>query len=345
MSGNINEVSAGPEGSPQPQQPHDADAQPPAPAVPQQAAQPYQAQSPYARQPVVPGQPNPYGRLVPGYYPQPAAPSGKATAALVCGILAILFSASLLPGIILGIVAIVLASKAVKESGKNGKTTGGKVCGIVGIVFSVLAFLMYLIIGFGAIMYAASNADSISSSYLDTPRSSAPMTSEGDQKAEPAVQAELDKLKNKDTAVVQALAEKLDKGFKDSSNYSLTELGVDPASFAQWMLADFTYQLDGVYTYDDGTGSAYADVTVRDPYALATAFMEEAQAFVDSPEASTLDEAAMKIKLGELYQAAMNKSTAMTDNYVSFDLVQKDGAWAVDQDSWASEVDYLFGIY
>ena len=84
---------------------------------------------------------------------------------------------------------------------------------------------------------------------------------------------------------------------------------------------------------------------MRDPYALATAFMEEAQAFVDSPEASTLDEAAMKVKLGELYQAAMNKSTSMTDNYVSFDLVQKDGAWAVDQESWASEVDYLFGIY
>ena len=64
----------------------------------------------------------------------------------MCGILAILFSASILFGIALGIVAIVLAGQAVKQAGRDGRATGGKVCGIVGIVLSVLAFVLYVVI-------------------------------------------------------------------------------------------------------------------------------------------------------------------------------------------------------
>ena len=42
---------------------------------------------------------------------------------------------------------------------------------------------------------------------------------------------------------------------------------------------------------------------------------------------------------------AMAKSTAMTDSYVSINLVKKDEAWTVDQDAWLHELDYLFDLY
>lgn len=200
-------------------------------------------------------------------------PSRKATAALICGILAILLSASILPGIILGVVAIVLASKAAKESGKSGKITGGKVCGIIGIVIALIAFVLYLVIGFSALMYAPSYTESISDSSLGRSSGNMSMTVGDKQKAEEAVQAELEKLKNKEAAMVQMLAGKLDAGLKGSSGYSLTELGVDPVSFAQWMLADFVYQLNDVSLYEKGTGSAYAKVTMRDPSVFATIFI------------------------------------------------------------------------
>lgn len=276
---------------------------------------------------------------------QPVASSGKAMAALICGIFAILFSVSIVPSLILGVVAIVLASKAAKESGKNSKTTGGKVCGIIGIVFSLIVVILYLVIGLSAFMYTASDTELISESSIDISSNNMSTTVEDKRKAEEAVQAELEKLKSKDAATVQMLAGKLDAGLKNSSGYRLTELGVDPVSFAQWMLADFVYQLDEVSLYENGTGSAYAKVTMRDPYVFATTFMEETKAWIDSSQATTTDDEAMRVKLGELYRMAMAKSTAMTDSYVSINLVKKDEAWTVDQDAWLHELDYLFDLY
>lgn len=304
------------------------------------------------------GQPQAPGQQPVGSY-QPPTPqtSGKAIGALVCGIAAILFSTLPLIGIILGVVAIVLASKAVKEAGKDGKATGGKVCGILGIVFSVLAFVLYLVLGIGLMAYVNSYSEvepySGSSTTLPSvPESSAPSTSspsvspsEGEADIEAAVAVELDKLKNKDAEVVQKLAVELDEGLADSAGYGLTDLGVDPKLFAEWMLVDLDYKLDGAYDNGDGTATAYADVTLRDSFAFATTFMDDAQAAIDAGEMEGMDEAAAKAKLGELYTAAMEKSTGMTTDYVSFDLVKSGDTWKVDQESLNEELDYLFGLY
>ena len=322
---------------PTPTAPSAASPTPPPPPAPgqDQPAQPYQ--------PVAPGQPvNPYGQPAPGYYQQPAK-SGKATGALVCGIFAILLAWAPLFGIILGIVAIVLAVKAVKEAGKDGKATGGKVCGIIGIVLSVLSFILYLVIGFGAMAYIAANPGSVTvvdnAPYSDS--NSGLAATEDEKQAEAVAQAELDKLKNQDPAFVQQLAAQLDAEFADSAGYSLAELGVDPVAFVQWLLAD--YQLDGTYTSSDGTGTTYADVTMRDVYAFAGAFMTDATAFSRSTEAGSMDEAAVKAKLGELFNAAMEKTTDTTETYIGVDLVKQGDAWVVDEESWSDETELLFG--
>lgn len=59
--------------------------------------------------------------------------------ALVCGILSLVIPS--IPGIILGIIAVILASRAQKE-GPNGKATAAKVCGSIGIVMSALTFAL-----------------------------------------------------------------------------------------------------------------------------------------------------------------------------------------------------------
>ena len=334
---------------PTPTAPPAASPTPPPPPAPgqDQPAQPYQPAAPYGQpqQPVAPGQPfNPYGQPAPGYYQQPAK-SGKATGALVCGIFAILLAWAPLFGIILGIVAIVLAVKAVKEAGKDGKATGGKVCGIIGIVLSVLSFILYLVIGFGAMAYIAANPGSVTvvdnAPYSDS--NSGLAATEDEKQAEAVAQAELDKLKNQDPAFVQQLAAQIDAGFADSAGYSLAELGVDPVAFVQWLLADFDYQLDGTYTSSDGTGTTYADVTMRDVYAFAGAFMTDATAFSRSTEAGSMDEAAVKAKLGELFNAAMEKTTDTTETYIGVDLVKQGDAWVVDEESWSDETELLFG--
>ena len=68
------------------------------------------------------------------------------------------------------------------------------------------------------------------------------------------------------------------------------------------------------------------------------------QAAIDAGDLQSLDEAGAKVLLGELYQAAMDKTTAMTTDYVSLEVVKNGDSWQVDEDSWSDELDYLFGL-
>ena len=274
--------------------------------------------------------------------PMPMASSGKATGAVVCGVLAILLSWMPLVGIVLGIVAIVLAGKAVKEAGKNGKTSGGKVCGIVGIVLSVLAVFAYIAMGLGLLLYAASSEQVViteGDSAMEAP------ATEDESQMEAVAAAAYDQLKNKDAAAVQQIAADLDAGFEDALEGGLTELGVEPAAFAEWLLEGFSYELDGAYANSDGTGTVYANVTMRDAFVFAEAFLADAQAAVDAGELQGLDEAGAKARLGEIFQAAMDKPIETTEVYSSLELVKLGDSWSVDPESWSDEMEYLLGVY
>lgn len=78
---------------------------------------------------------------------RPSTASGKAIGALVCGVLAILTCETVVFGIILGIVAIVLAGSAIREWGSDGKAVAGRICGIIGLVLSTLCLVSYLVLG------------------------------------------------------------------------------------------------------------------------------------------------------------------------------------------------------
>lgn len=291
------------------------------------------------------------------YPPPPVAPAyaqksnGKAIGALICGILAILFSWLPLLGIILGIVAIVLASKSAKQFGRDGKATGGKVCGIVGIVFAVLGFIFWGMVSCAVISSMDDYADTgyreldavINSG--DSGSVSTDLT-EAEQQAEAAATAELDKLVNQDEATVQYLASELDEGFTEAMDVSHTDLGIDPADLARWMLTDLTYTPDGVYVYEeDGEGTMYADIEMRDSYAFMLNFYDKVNALNSSEEVKTMTEDEAKARIGELYYEAMDETTDMTTYYATVDLVKEGDQWVVDQDSWEEELDYMFGIY
>lgn len=318
---------------------------PPQPSVsgvqqPGSYAQPAQ---PYGQPQVPNAQPSPY------YQPMAPRSSGKAVGALICGILAILFAWLPLIGVILGVVAIVLAVQSVKQAGKDGKATGGKVCGIVGIVLSVLSFFVWMALGLGLMAYIA--AESYDSAYSGS-SSVAPLESgsgsssatESEQNIEAAVATQLDKLKAKDSSIVLQLASDADEALEGSLDIAFSDLGIDPALFVDWALTDFDYELDEVFDYGDGTGIVYVDLTLRDTMAFATTFMNDVQAAIDAGEMQSLDEAGSKALLGELYSAAMGKTTSMTTSYISLDMLQEGSTWKIDDDSWETNLDYLFGL-
>ena len=292
-----------------------------------------------------------------GAYPPPPAPnysapsSGKATGALICGILAIVFSFIPIVGIILGIVAIVLASKAVKFAGKSGKTTGGKVCGIIGIVFSVLWAIFSFVLTMGII----GGINAYESDYVpsaDVPTTSSPLAEDmgaEEQAIADLVSAELDKYKNADSAALSALGAEYDDEDLvtiDGVDMSLSDLGIDPNEVAAWATTDFDYSIDSVYIDSDGaTATVYVDTTERDFFEMGMLFNDLLNEYVSSGAADAADLETAKAKVGELYAQAMAESTAMTDYYAAFDIVNEGGTWRILEDSLEEELDYVFSTF
>lgn len=295
-----------------------------------------------------------------GYVGAPA-PSGKATAAVVVGVLSIVFSGPIL-GLILGIVAIILGNAAVRESGKSGKTTAARVCGIIGIVLSVIFTIVMTVSIVGAINYAqthpegssfsysydsdsgfsssdsgSSSSDSGSSSSSDSGNSwytDADSAALGD-----AMKVELDKIKNKDPQVMQKIASDADQAMKENVGYSLTELGVDPMDYANWAVGQFSYSQDGAYALSDGTGSAYADAKAPDVYTFASTFSTDVTNRANAEGGKVAPDVG-----GQIFRDAMSKTTQPRDYYIMFTFSKQGDKWVVDQSSVDGEIDYMFGL-
>ena len=295
-----------------------------------------------------------------GYQP-PQQSSGKAIAALVCGILAILFCWTIVPSVILGIVAIVLAGKAIKETGKDGKTTGAKVCGIVGIVFSVLTLIAVILFGM-LVGYAVNQADqrgSFAADSLDelgisevTPRSDQGVDSTvleaNEQAALDVATAEMDKLVAKDSAMVQEMARELDDELRDSTEYlvggngiSFADAGVDAQALAQWMLDDMTYTVDEVYAYTAGNeADVYLTIDMRDVNAFSALYREKLDAALRGVSGVTKEQAVSAVSSS--LNAAMTECTDRTAVSYYIEVEQKGGSWAADHDWYDDLVEYCF---
>ena len=85
--------------------------------------------------------------------------NGKATAALVLGIISLIGICIPIAGIICGIIAIILAVMAKKEGSTDGKQKAGMILGIIGIVISIIMW-----IGYAVILAGSGILDQISSS-------------------------------------------------------------------------------------------------------------------------------------------------------------------------------------
>jgi len=88
--------------------------------------------------------PNPHGSPPPhppyGYGGPPPG-DGKATAAMVCGIVSVSLVFFYGAGLIPGIIGLVLAGMAKKEGFVGGKLTAGLVLSIIGLSLSALIFM------------------------------------------------------------------------------------------------------------------------------------------------------------------------------------------------------------
>ena len=74
--------------------------------------------------------------------------TGKATAALVLGIIGVI-GAFLFPivGLVCSIIALVMASQAKNQGYVGGAAKAGKILGIIGIILAAFVFVLALVVG------------------------------------------------------------------------------------------------------------------------------------------------------------------------------------------------------
>ena len=88
--------------------------------------------------------------------PNPAYNPGNsdATASLIMGIISIVMCSSSLLALGLGIAAIVLANKAIRQGAVGGNASAGRICGIIGICLSSISTIYYIVMFFVGIVTA-----------------------------------------------------------------------------------------------------------------------------------------------------------------------------------------------
>jgi len=344
----------------QPVPPYQGDATqaaPPYQGDPTQQVPPYQG-DPTQGVPPYQGQPQAYGQPMnpnQGMYAEKPE-SGKATAALVCGIASILIP---FLGLILGIVAIVLGVQYTNKYGKDGKATGGKITGAVGIVLTILYTV--LTIAFGAFIFAVVdeydkydydyNYNYNSQSEPDEPALNAERIENQEALDKEAVEdlsgEYLAELMVLDDAEIDEIAQFLDVAMTeqlndDGYNYSLKDMGIDSREFAEWWVADRSYTITDSYVYGD-EAFVSADVTCTDMLEFSRLLLESYGELSDPSVASSIKTEADALNwVGDKMKDAM-KDTGTTTQYVSLDFDRVGGEWVLDEDSYYNALEIIYG--
>ena len=314
----------------QPAPPAGAPQQPASPYATAQPASPYDAPpqpaSPYGAVPQQPGvaeqgAQQSYGApsVQSGVRPYAAPSSGKATGALVCGILAIVFSSMPIVGIVLGIVAVIVAVSLVVfgSFGDNDPTVTNNT----------------LTLSKGGSSPLASNATE--------------KHSDAEAAAQAAVEAQLKMLVNPDDAFIKEIAKLADDGFYEQTEMHLSDIGVNPEDYARWITEGITYEIESVSIAESsGTGTVCANIKTRDVFAFLEDFSNGLSEYENSEAyANAASESEVKDTFGKMFQFSMDATAKeYTTDYAVLSVEKKGGSWQVEQDSWDFEIDYLFGL-
>ena len=267
------------------------------------------------------------------------------TAALVCGILAIVFSWMPLIGIVLGIIAIVLAAKYFKAGGTAGSGKAGRICGIVGIVFSILCFILYIVTGCMAV--------NMVNEYYGTSGSSAvPAVVEEEEDeaaaAREAVEMRLDQIKNHDPQMMATLATMASESFESAfggNGYDMTmeNCGVDPNEFVKLMTEGFDYDFDEFTEVGSGAEIDYY-LTVRDIRDVISNFNDALDAADAAGEFDAMGDDQVRQRFGEMLMSAVRDADMTSFGLFDIELDHEDDVWVIDEDTWNEELAYFFTL-
>lgn len=269
---------------------------------------------------------------------------GKATGALVCGILSILLCSTVVIGVVLGIVAIVLGAQVAGHMvvSASSRARAGKVCGIVGLVLSIL-FGVFIALFIAAILNVGTHSG-VFGDMVDGLESTLSSSSYSEDSAvRQAADDTMAGMRDMDADTQAKLAKKLDAGFEDTAGIGLSQTGVDPKELVSWLVSGMSYDIDTVDIHGS-TATVYVTVDSRDVDGFTDTFEQDMDAYMGSrmyTDASSLSE--VYTKIGEFIRSAMAR-TGNSQKMISLDLSNEDGTWTVDESSLAYVAYEIYGL-
>lgn len=274
----------------------------------------------------------------------PMSPAAQPSSApMVLGIIALVASLLFFPiGLILGIVAVVMAGKQIKQFGPvvAQKARTGKICGVVAIVISAIALVITIFAGvmFGVVLDAALNegygSGSGSSPVVVDPSDSGSMD---ERSAETAAEAAFDSdiealLSGKNTALIDVVQEMIDEIDADAGpdDLSFALMGIDAKQIVDAMGATLSYTVTDLdYIESENKVWVTANITVVSLNAQIDEFDRLYYADIRQFESAQEAGAAM----GELYLQAFESGTPATVE-VLVEYYYTDGEWKILDSDW-----------
>lgn len=141
----------------------------------------------------------------------------------------------------------------------------------------------------------------------------------------------------------------LSEMYEANTEFTADELGIDARGFANWLLDNFTYEIDSCFVFDDGTANLYfatwapnaTDVMLNANTDIYDYLSDEGAYDVDDYTLSS----AQKERVRKMHAVAMSKTPLDSEFFASVTLELKNGIWVVDGDSIEDEVATALGIW
>lgn len=147
----------------------------------------------------------------------------------------------------------------------------------------------------------------------------------------------------------ERVASCLDGELAEREGYTAAQLGIDADAWATWVLSGVSWELSSVYTYDDGTGSAYLDMTSPDVSSVISesgisSYLIDHDLSIWSGQGATQLTDAQRSEVRALWEAAMEQSEETSDSFLSVELIRVDGVWTVDEATLWDALDSGLGL-
>lgn len=264
--------------------------------------------------------------------------NGWALASLIFGIVSlalVIFAPIALPAAILALIFAFVA----RRQEKSTMSTAGLITGCIGLVLTIV------ITAFGVVLVG--NAIDMMLSYEPDIVDDIHILDDEYEidSCLDSVEYNMSMLTDKESSLIDSLGDMLSDDIYGTTGMSLDDMGIDEEEFALWIFEDFTYEIEDVTLWSDGTGNITINYSAKN-YPL---FLDKLQNELDTKLFSTdnfgdMTEDEIEKNARSIFNHVMthfdsDPNYITSQSYVLWTSQQPTGEWTLEDIS-----DNLFGI-